>query len=135
MDEATAGYQTTGTRKMAKCEPCKKSGNFDRWNTIIVLPFEVTSQKCLKLKSYLHIFKMVRQQEMERQLGFVQVVSVVNPPELVLAPVKLDCRKLKVPSICYRQTDEKMAVILRYIYYQNELHTIKRECANYMILL
>ena len=26
MDEATAGYQTSATRKLAKCEPCKKSG-------------------------------------------------------------------------------------------------------------
>ena len=27
MDEATVGYQTSATRKLAKCEPCKKSGN------------------------------------------------------------------------------------------------------------
>ena len=94
------------------------------------------NQKCPKLKSYLHIFKMVRQQEMEQQLGFVQVVSVVNPPELVLAPAKLRFGKLEVSLICYHQTDEKMAVILRYdIYYQNELHAMKLECVNYLILL
>ena len=52
---------------------------------------------------------------MEQQLGFVRVVSVVNPPELVLAPAKLRFGKPEVSLICYHQTDEKMAVILRYI--------------------
>ena len=75
--------------------------------------FKLNNHKCPKFKSYFHIFKMVRQQEMEQQLGFVQVVSVVNPPELVLAPAKLRFGKLEVSLICYHQTDEKMAVILR----------------------
>ena len=69
--------------------------------------YHYNNYKCPKFKSYFHIFKMVRQQEMEQQLGFVQVVSVVNPPELVLAPAKLRFGKLEVSLICYHQTDEK----------------------------